>query len=78
MNQAVDAAEVHKCTEVHDGGNSALETHAALELGENLGTLGLAGLLEHHAAGENDVVTKIGSRSIESARQSTRRRAGRR
>ncbi len=56
MDEAVDAAQIHEGAEVHDGGNGALETHAALELGEDLGALGLAGLLEHDATGQNDVV----------------------
>ena len=56
MNQAVDAAEVHEGAEVHDRGDGALEAHADLELGEDLLALGLAGLLEHDAAGEDDVV----------------------
>ncbi len=55
-NEAVDAAQIHEGAEVHDGGNGALETHTALELGEDLGALGLAGLLEHHATGEHDVI----------------------
>jgi hypothetical protein len=56
VNQAVDAAEVHEGAEVHDRGNGALEAHAGLELGEDLLALGLAGLLEHDAAREDDVV----------------------
>ena len=56
VDEAVDAAQIHEGAEVHDGGNGALETHTALELGEDLGALGLAGLLEDNAAGEHDVV----------------------
>ena len=56
VDQAVDAAQVHEGTKVNDGADGALEAHAALELGEDLGALGLAGLLEHDATGEDDVV----------------------
>ena len=56
MEETVDAAQIHEGAEVHDGGNGALKAHAALELGEDLGALGLAGLLEDNAAGEHDVV----------------------
>ena len=44
MDEAVDAAEVDEGAEVDDRGDGALEAHATLELGEDLGALGLAGL----------------------------------
>ena len=56
VDEAVDTAEVDEGAEVDDGGNGTLETHARLELGQDLGTLGLTGLLEHDATGEDDVV----------------------
>ena len=56
VDEAVDTAEVDEGAEVNDGGNGALETHARLELGQDLGALGLTGLLEHDATGEDDVV----------------------
>ena len=56
VDQAVDAAEVDEGAEVDDRGDRALEAHARLELRENLGALGLAGLLEHDAAGQDNVV----------------------
>ena len=56
VNQTVDTAEIDEGAEVDDGGNGALETHARLELGQDLGALGLTGLLEHDATGEDDVV----------------------
>ena len=56
VHQAVDAAQVHEGAEVHDGGNVALEAHALGELGEDLGALVLAALLQENAAGQHDVV----------------------
>ena len=56
MDQAVDATEVHEGPKVHDRGDGALKTHARLELGEDLGALRLASLLEDGASGEDDVV----------------------
>ncbi len=56
VDQAVDAAQVNEGTEVNDGGNGALEAHALDELGQDLGALVLAALLEDNATGEDDVV----------------------
>ena len=41
VDEAVDTAEVNEGAEVDDGGNGALETHTRLELGQDLGALGL-------------------------------------
>ena len=56
VHQAVDAAQIHEGAEVHDGGHVALEAHALGELGEDLGALVLAALLQENAARQHDVV----------------------
>ena len=56
VNQTIDTAKVDKSTEVDDGGNLTLEVHARLELGEDVGTLGLASLLKNNTARKDNVV----------------------
>ncbi len=56
VHESVDAAEVDECAEVDDRGHGTRQDHALDELAEDVLTLLLAVLLQHHAARENDVV----------------------
>ncbi len=56
VNESVDAAEVHKGTEVDDRRDRTLEDLTLGQVAQNGSPLVLAAFLEHHAARKDDVV----------------------